>query len=93
MIITLAKESRLPAIYPDRIFVELGGMMSYGPYTANAGQDCARVIAEIFNGANPANIPISQPTKYELCFNLNTAKALGIEIPPSLLVQADKVIE
>jgi putative ABC transport system substrate-binding protein len=51
------------------------------------------VVAEIFNGANPANIPISQPTKYELCFNLNTAKALGIEIPPSLLVQADKVIE
>ena len=50
-------------------------------------------VAEIFNGANPANIPISQPTKYELCFNLNTAKALGIEIPPSLLVQADKVIE
>jgi putative ABC transport system substrate-binding protein len=51
------------------------------------------VVAEIFNGANPANIPISQPTKYELSLNLKTAKALGIEIPPSLLVQADKVIE
>jgi putative ABC transport system substrate-binding protein len=73
--------------------IELGGMMSFGPDSANAGQDCARVVAEIFNGANPANIPISQPTKYELCFNLNTAKAPGIEIPPSLLVQADKVIE
>ena len=93
LIITLAKEFRLPAIYPDRIFVELGGMISFGPDTANAGQNCARVVAEIFNGVNPANIPISQPTKYELCFNLNTAKALGIEIPPSLLVQADKVIE
>jgi putative tryptophan/tyrosine transport system substrate-binding protein len=68
-------------------------MISFGPDTVNAGRDCARVVAEIFNGANPANIPISQPTKYELCFNLNTAKALGIEIPPSLLVQADKVIE
>ena len=93
LIITLAKEFRLPAIYPDRIFVELGGMISFGPDSADAGRDCARVVAEIFNGANPANIPISQPTKYELCFNLNTAKALGIEIPPSLLVQADKVIE
>jgi putative ABC transport system substrate-binding protein len=51
------------------------------------------VVAEIFNGANPANIPISQPTKYELALNQKTAKALGIEIPPSLLVQADKVIE
>ena len=93
MIIALAKEFRLLAIYPDSIFVELGGMMSFGPDTANAGRDCARVVSEIFNGANPANVPISQPTKYELCFNLNTAKALGIEISPSLLVQADKVIE
>ena len=76
-IIALAKEFRLPSIYPDRIFVELGGMMSCGPNTANAGRDCARVVAGIFNGPNPANIPISQPTKYELCFNLNTAKALG----------------
>jgi hypothetical protein len=62
---------------PGPIFVELGGMMSCGPNTANAGRDCARVVAGIFNGPNPANIPISQPTKYELCFNLNTAKALG----------------
>jgi putative ABC transport system substrate-binding protein len=70
LIITLAKEFRLPAIYPDRIFVELGGMISFGPDSADAGRDCAREVAEIFNGANPANIPISQPTKYELCFNL-----------------------
>ena len=92
-IIALAKEFHLPAIYPDRIFVELGGLMSFGVDWVDSGRDCARVVAEIFNGANPGNIPISQPTKYELCFNLNTAKALGIEIPPSLLVQADKVIE
>jgi len=64
LIIALAKEFRLPAIYPDRIFVELGGMISFGPDSANAGRDCARVVAEIFNGANPANIPISQPTTY-----------------------------
>ena len=93
MIIALAKEFRLPAIYPDRIFVELGGMMSFGPDTANAGRDCARMVAEIFKGANPAGIPISQPTKYELSLNLKTGKALGIEISPLLLVQADTVIE
>ena len=93
LIIALAKEFRLPAIYPDRIFVELGGMMSFGPDTANAGRDCARMVAEIFKGANPAGIPISQPTKYELSLNLKTGKALGIEISPSLLVQADTVIE
>jgi len=93
LIIALAKEFRLPAIYPDRIFVELGGMMSFGPDTANAGRDCARMVAEIFKGANPAGIPISQPTKYELSLNLKTGKALGIEISPLLLVQADTVIE
>ena len=93
LIIGLAKEFRLPATYPDRIFVELGGMMSFGPDSASAGRDCARVVAEIFKGAKPANIPISQPTKYELSLNLKTARALGIEMPPSLLVQADKVIE
>jgi putative ABC transport system substrate-binding protein len=85
LIIALAK--------PDRMFVELGGLMSFGVDWIGSGRDCARVVAEIFNGANPANIPISQPTKYELSLNLKTAKALGIEIPPSLLVQADKVIE
>ena len=93
LIIALAKEFRLPAIYPERIFVELGGMMSFGPDTANAGRDCARMVAEIFKGANPAGIPISQPTKYELSLNLKTGKALGIEISPLLLVQADTVIE
>ena len=62
LIIALAKEFRLPAIYPDRIFVELGGMMSFGPDTANAGRDCARMVPEIFKGANPAGIPISQPS-------------------------------
>ena len=93
LIIALAKEFQLPAIYPERMFVELGGLMSFGVDWVDFGRNCARVVAEIFNGANPANIPISQPTKYELTLNQKTAKALGINIPPSLLVQAEKVIE
>jgi ABC transporter substrate binding protein len=71
----------------------LAALMSFGPDSANAGRDCAQVLAEILHGVNPADVPISQPTKCELCFNLSTAKSLGIEISPSLLVQADKVIE
>jgi putative ABC transport system substrate-binding protein len=75
------------------MFVELGGLMSFGMDGVDFGRDCARVVAEIFNGANPANIPISQPTKYELNLNQKTAKALGINLPQSLLVPAEKVIE
>ena len=93
LIIALAAEFRLPAIYPDRSFVELGGLMSFGPDWMELGRDCARVASEVFNGANPANIQISQPTKYELSLNLKAAKLLGIELPPSLLVQASNVIE
>ena len=93
LIVALAKEFRLPAIYPALIFVEGGGLMSFGFVGVELFRDCARIVAEIFDGANPANIPISQPAKYELGLNLNTAKELGIEIPPSLLVQADRVIE
>jgi putative tryptophan/tyrosine transport system substrate-binding protein len=92
-IIALAKEFRLPAIYPDGIFVELGGLMSFGPDWTNSGRDCARVAAEILNGASPSEIPISLPTKYELSLNRKTAIALGLELPPSLVLQADKVIE
>lgn len=92
-VVALAKEFRLPAIYPGLIFVEGGGLISFGFVAVDLFRDCARIVAEIFNGANPANIPISQPTKYEIGLNLKTAKELGIEMPPSLLVQADKVIE
>jgi putative ABC transport system substrate-binding protein len=92
-IVALAKEFKLPAIYPASMFVEVGGLMSFGVVPDDLFRDCARIIAEIFNGANPANIPISQPTKYELGINLKTAKELGIEIPPSLLVQAHKIVE
>jgi putative tryptophan/tyrosine transport system substrate-binding protein len=67
--------------------------MSFGFVGADLFRDGARIVAEIFNGANPANVPISQPTKYELGLNLKTAKELGIEMPASLLVQANEVIE
>jgi putative ABC transport system substrate-binding protein len=93
LIVELATEFKLPAIYSDHMFVELGGLMSFGVIAVDLGRDCARVVSEIFNGANPANIPISQPTKYELTLNLKTAKTLGIKMPPSVLVLADKVIE
>jgi putative ABC transport system substrate-binding protein len=92
-IIALVEKFQLPTIYPATIFVELGGLMSFGVNCEDFGGECARVVAEIFKGASPANIPISQPTKYELALNQRTAKALGIEIPPSLLVQAGRVIE
>jgi putative ABC transport system substrate-binding protein len=92
-IIAFANEFRLPAIYPDRMFVELGGLMSFGPAWIDFGKECGRIVSEVFNGANPANIPISQPTKYELSLNLMTARHLGINIPPSLLARADLVIE
>ena len=67
--------------------------MSFGFVPADLFRDCARIVADIFDGANPANIPISQPTKYEIGINLKTAKELEIEIPPSLLVQAHKIVE
>jgi putative ABC transport system substrate-binding protein len=89
----LAEKFQLPTIYPATIFVELGGLISFGVNWVDFGGECARVVAEIFNGANPANIPISQPTKYELALNQRTAKALGIEKPPSLIIQADEVVE
>src|SRR5215475_9425699 len=92
-IVALAEEFRLPAIYPATIFVELGGLISFGVDWVVFGGECARVVAEIFHGASPANIPISQPAKYELGLNRKTAKALGIEVPPSLLVQADQVVD
>jgi len=92
-IIALANEFRLPAIYPDRMFVELGGLMSFGPSWIDFGRECGRIVAEILNGANPANSPISQPTKYELSLNLRTAKHLEIDMPPSLIAQAAEVIK
>jgi len=93
LIIALAEEHRLPAIYPAQMFVELGGLMSYGVAWENFGLRAAEVVAQILHGANPGEVPVSQPTNFEMSINLKTAKTIGIEVPSSLLVQADKVIE
>ena len=93
LIVELAATHRLPVIYPYRDYVEAGGLMSYGPELGELARRMAIGVHEIFNGANPGDIPIYQPTKFELVINLKTAKALGLTIPLSLLARADEVIE
>ena len=92
-IITRAIQRQLPGIYPFRIFVTEGGLMSYGPDLGNLYRLAAGYMDRILKGTKPTELPVQQPTKYELVVNLKTAKALGLTIPPSLLVTADEVIE
>jgi putative tryptophan/tyrosine transport system substrate-binding protein len=92
-IANLAAGSRLPAIYDEKRFPELGGLMSYGTDLADVDRRAAIYIDKILKGANPADLPIERPTKFELVINLKTAKALGLKIPAHLLMEADKVIE
>lgn len=92
-ILTLALGARLPAIFNNRSFVEVGGFMSYGPNFPDLFRRAADLVDKILRGANPAEIPVEQPTKFDLVFNLTTAKALGLTIPQNLLVLADEVIE
>jgi putative ABC transport system substrate-binding protein len=92
-ILTLALGARLPTIYSTRDFVRGGGFMSYGPsYTERFGR-AADYVDKILRGAKPGDIPVEQPTKFELVVNLITAQALGLEVPPTLLARADEVIE
>jgi putative tryptophan/tyrosine transport system substrate-binding protein len=93
LIVDFATRARLPSSFAFREQVELGGLMSYGVNLAGLHRRAATYMDKIFKGAKPADLPIEQPTKFELVINLKTAKALGLTIPPSLLQRADQVIE
>jgi putative ABC transport system substrate-binding protein len=93
LIITLAAKHKLPAIYFERLFAAAGGLISYGPNFDDEGRRAAGYIDRILKGEKPSDLPVQAPTKYDLVINLKTAKALGLEIPPSLLARADEVIE
>ena len=92
-LVDLAATSRLPVIYEGREFAEAGGLMAYGPRYDDLFRRSAAFVDKILKGTKPADLPVEQPTKFELVVNLKTAKAMGIEIPPSLLARADEVIE
>jgi putative tryptophan/tyrosine transport system substrate-binding protein len=92
-IISLANRHRLPAVYWNRRFVTGGGLISYGPDTIDPFRRAAGYVDRILKGAKPADLPVQAPTKYELLINLKTAKALGLEVPSTLLARADEVIE
>ena len=90
---SMALSARLPTIFTFRDNVEAGGLMSYGPSLLDLSQRTADFVDKVLRGAKPADIPVEQPTKFELVINLKTARALGLEVPPTLLARADEVIE
>ena len=92
-IVSLAARYRLPAIYPFRFFAELGGLLSYGNELLDSFRRAASYADRILKGAKPSELPVQAPVKFELVINLNTAKALGLDVPPTLLARADEVIE
>jgi putative tryptophan/tyrosine transport system substrate-binding protein len=93
LILTFAARHKLPSVYPYRYFVTAGGLISYGPDSIDSYRRAAAYVDRILKGDKPADLPVQASTKYELVINLKTAKALGIEVPASLLARADEVIE
>ena len=93
LIITLAARHRLPTVYPFRFYATDGGLISYGPDPIDPHRRAAAYVDRIFRGEKPGDLPVQAPTKYELVINLKTAKALGLEVPASMLARADEVIE
>ena len=93
LIISLAARFKLPMTYHERSYVAAGGLVSYGANFVDQYRRAAGYVDRILKGANPADLPVQAPTKYELAINLKTAKALGLTVPPSVLARADEVIE
>jgi len=92
-IITLAAQNQLPAIYQSRVFIDAGGLMSYGLNACRHYRHAAAYVDKILKGAKPADLPVELPTTFELVINGKAAKALGLSIPPLLLARADEMIE
>jgi putative ABC transport system substrate-binding protein len=93
LIVALAAQHRLPAVYPFRYFATRGGLISYGPDSIEPYRRAAGYVDRILRGEKPTNLPVQAPAKYDLVINLKTAKSLDLRVPPSLLARADEVIE
>ena len=93
LLVLLVTAKRLPAIYPDRVFAEAGGMLIYGPDVADNFRRAADYVNRILKGTKPGDLPVQQPTKFELIINAALAKAIGVTLPTALLLRADEVIE